>query len=66
MEHAILGGGCFWCVEAVIQRLKGVVKVVPGYCGGKIINPVYKQVKTGDTGHIEVVKVDFNPKIINY
>lgn len=52
METAILGGGCFWCIEAMIQRLKGVQKVSPGYCGGKNENPSYPEVKKGTTGHI--------------
>lgn len=61
-----MGGGCFWCVEAMIQRLKGVQKVSPGYCGGKNENPTYPEVKKGTTGHIEVVQVIFDPKVITY
>lgn len=62
MSVAVLGGGCFWCVEALLQRLKGVIKVVPGYCGGNIPNPTYEQVKKGTTGHIEVVQITFDPQ----
>ena len=65
-DTATLGGGCFWCVEAVFQRIKGITSVVPGYAGGKIPNPTYKQICTGNTGHAEVAKVEFNPEIITY
>lgn len=66
MEVAILGGGCFWCVEAMLQKLKGVSKVRPGYCGGHKENPSYEEVKTGTSGHIEVVEVVFDPNVISY
>lgn len=66
MDTAILGGGCFWCIEAILLNLKGVQKVTPGYAGGPTQNPTYKEVKTGTTGHIEVVQVIFDPKIISY
>jgi peptide-methionine (S)-S-oxide reductase len=56
-----LGGGCFWCVEAVYQRIDGITKVTSGYMGGTVANPTYKQICTGRTGHAEVVKVEFNP-----
>lgn len=56
-----LGAGCFWCVEAVYQRIEGVTKVTSGYMGGKIPNPTYEQICTGRTGHAEVVKVEFDP-----
>jgi peptide-methionine (S)-S-oxide reductase len=56
-----LGGGCFWCVEAVYQRIDGITKVTSGYMGGTVANPTYKQISTGRTGHAEVVKVEFNP-----
>ncbi len=59
-EQIILGGGCFWCVEPVFSSIKGVVEVVPGYCGGHINNPSYHQVCTQNTGHVEVVRVSFN------
>jgi peptide-methionine (S)-S-oxide reductase len=64
-EVITLGGGCFWCVEAVFGELKGVEKVVSGYCNGKVKNPTYKEVCTGLTGHAEVVQVTFDPKIIS-
>jgi len=63
---AILGAGCFWCVEAQFQRVKGVLNVVSGYAGGKTENPTYKQVCSGTTGHIEVIKVAFDPTVISY
>lgn len=63
-ETITLGGGCFWCVEAVFQRVKGVEKVVSGYSGGNIANPTYREVSSGLTGHAEVVQVTFNPKVI--
>lgn len=66
METATFGGGCFWCVEAVIQRLNGVEKVVSGYAGGATKNPTYKEVCTGATGHAEVIQVTFDPAIISY
>ncbi|MBI5127745.1 peptide-methionine (S)-S-oxide reductase MsrA [Candidatus Roizmanbacteria bacterium] len=66
VETAVLGGGCFWCTEAVFQRLKGVLKVTPGYSGGKIENPSYYEVVEKDTGHAEVIQIEFNPDIISY
>jgi peptide-methionine (S)-S-oxide reductase len=66
LSKATLGGGCFWCTEAVFNRVKGVVKAVPGYSGGHTKVPNYKQVTTGRTGHAEVVQVTFNPSIISY
>lgn len=63
-EIIFFGGGCFWCVEAVVQRLKGIVSVKSGYAGGHVANPTYEQVSTGATGHIEVVQVEFDPSII--
>lgn len=65
-EVATFGGGCFWCVEAVIQRLQGVKKLVSGYAGGKFPNPTYKEVCSGLSGHAEVVQVTFDPVIISY
>jgi peptide-methionine (S)-S-oxide reductase len=65
LESIILGGGCFWCIEAVYRHVKGVVDVTSGYAGGTIENPTYEQVCTGKTGHAEVVKVDFNPQEIS-
>lgn len=66
LETATLGGGCFWCVEAVYQQLKGVQVVESGYCGGKMPNPTYEQVCSGTTGHAEVVRVQFDPAVVSY
>lgn len=66
MEKATIGGGCFWCIEAVLQRLKGVQKVVSGYAGGQVKNPGYREVCAGTTGHAEVVQVDYDPEKISY
>ena len=59
-----LGGGCFWCIEAVFEELRGVESAVSGYAGGDAPNPTYKQVCSGDTGHAEVVQITFDPKVI--
>ena len=64
-ETITLGGGCFWCTEAVFEELKGVTKVESGYSGGTVPNPSYEQVCSGDTGHAEVSQVTFDPKIIS-
>jgi peptide-methionine (S)-S-oxide reductase len=66
LETATLGGGCFWCLEAVFDDLKGVVDVVSGYSGGRRPNPTYEQVCAGVTGHAEVVQVTFDPRQISY
>jgi peptide-methionine (S)-S-oxide reductase len=66
LEVATLGGGCFWCLEAVYQRLQGVTQVVSGYAGGKLPNPSYKLVCTGLTGHAEVVQVTFDPTVVSF
>lgn len=66
LELATVGGGCFWCTEAVLSELRGVVKVESGYSGGSVPNPTYGQVCDGDTGHAEVVRVTFDPSIISY
>lgn len=63
---ATLGGGCFWCLEAVYQELDGVKQVVSGYAGGHVPNPDYKSVCTGRTGHAEVVQVTFDPAVVSY
>lgn len=63
-EIVTLGGGCFWCTEAVFDELKGVESVESGYSGGTVPNPTYKQVCGGDTGHAEVIQVTFDPKVI--
>lgn len=60
-ETIVFGGGCFWCTEAVFLKLKGVVSVEPGYAGGHVDNPTYEQVSTGETGHIEVIKIVYEP-----
>jgi peptide-methionine (S)-S-oxide reductase len=65
-ELATLGGGCFWCVEAVYQRVDGVLSVKPGYAGGHVNNPNYKDVCSGKTGHAEVAKIEFDPDQISY
>ncbi len=65
-ETAILGGGCFWCVEAQYKMLKGVKKAISGYAGGSVDNPTYKQVCEGDTGHAEVVQIEYDPAVISY
>lgn len=65
-EIATLGNGCFWCTEAVLEQLDGVIDVESGYTGGAVDNPTYKQICTGTTEHAEVVKVTFNPEVISY
>ena len=65
-ELATLGGGCFWCVEAVYQRVDGVLSVKPGYAGGHVDNPSYRDVCSGKTGHAEVAKIVFDPDQISY
>ena len=66
LEKATFGAGCFWCVEAVFQRIDGVKSVVPGYTGGKTENPTYKHVCTGTTGHAEVAQITFDPTKVSY
>ena len=65
-EVATLGGGCFWCLEAVYDELKGVEEVVSGYAGGRVANPTYEQVCSGRTGHAEVVQLTFDPQVISF
>ena len=64
IDVATLGGGCFWCLEAVFEQLRGVAKVESGYAGGKVVNPTYHQVCGGGTGHAEVVQVTFDPSVV--
>ena len=64
LEVIGLGAGCFWCIEAVLEQLEGVEDVVSGYMGGKVKNPTYRQICTGQTGHAEIVQVHFDPKVI--
>jgi len=66
METATLAGGCFWCLEAAFQELKGVTKVNSGYAGGTVPNPSYEAVCTGRTGHAEVVQIEFDPAVVSY
>ena len=66
METATFGAGCFWCVEAVFQKLKGVQSVESGYMGGHTIDPTYKQICSGTTGHAEVIQIKFDPKVISF
>ena len=66
LEHAIFGGGCFWCTEAVFQSLRGVESVLPGYAGGEMENPSYEEVGSGRTDHAEVIKIEFDPKQISF
>jgi peptide-methionine (S)-S-oxide reductase len=66
LQTATFGGGCFWCAEAVFQRIPGVKSVVSGFAGGTTVDPTYEQVCTGDTGHAEVIQIQFDPAIITY
>src|SRR4051794_32359212 len=66
LDVATLGGGCFWCLEAVFEQLRGVERVESGYAGGSVPNPTYKAVCRGDTGHAEVVQVTFDPAAISF
>ncbi|MDO9596076.1 MAG: peptide-methionine (S)-S-oxide reductase MsrA [Lutibacter sp.] len=66
LEIATLANGCFWCTEAIFQRLNGVEKVTSGYSGGKVKNPTYNEVTSGETGHAEVIQIQFDPKIITF
>lgn len=65
-ETALFGAGCFWCIEAMFQDLKGVLRVASGYTGGHVEHPTYKQVCTGTTGHAEVLHIQFDPTVISY
>ncbi len=66
VEIAVVGGGCFWCTEALFLELRGIRRVESGFCGGSVPNPTYAQVCTGSTGHAEAVRITYNPKEISY
>jgi len=66
IENATLGGGCFWCTEAVYKELNGVFEVQPGYSGGHVKNPAYREVCNGTTGHAEVVQITYDPQIVSF
>ena len=66
LEKATFGGGCFWCTEAVFERIPGVKSVVSGYSGGHVPNPTYEQVCTGLTGHAEVIQIEFDPSVVSF
>jgi peptide-methionine (S)-S-oxide reductase len=66
MEVATLAGGCFWCLEAVYEQLRGVKEVVSGYAGGHVLNPTYRQVTSGATGHAEVVQITYDPDEVSF
>ena len=66
MEKAIFAGGCFWCTEAIFQRIKGVESIKPGYTGGTIKNPGYKEVCTGRTGHAEAIQINYNSELVSF
>lgn len=65
-RYAYVGGGCFWCTEAAYEMMPGVVSVVSGYAGGQTVNPTYKQITTGTTGHAEVIRIEFDPAVVSY
>ena len=65
-ETAVLGGGCFWCLEAAYSRLRGVLSVKSGYAGGHVDDPTYSQVCDGETGHAEVVRLEYDPAVVSY
>ena len=65
-EIAVFGGGCFWCLEAVFRRMEGVLSVESGYMGGTQAEPTYKQVCSGNTGHVEVVRIAFDPSVVSF
>ena len=66
VELATLAGGCFWCTEAVFNKIQGIKSILPGYTGGRIKNPSYEQVCSGNTGHAEAVQIQYDPKIISF
>jgi peptide-methionine (S)-S-oxide reductase len=66
LEQVVFAGGCFWCTEAVFQRINGVEKVVSGYTGGAIKNPAYREICTGRTGHAEGIRIEFDPALVTF
>ena len=66
LKFAYFAGGCFWCTEAIYLKIRGVVSVLPGYAGGYLANPTYEQVCSGDSGHAELIKIEYNSKEIDY
>ncbi|MDQ3535356.1 MAG: peptide-methionine (S)-S-oxide reductase MsrA [Bacteroidota bacterium] len=66
MKTATFGGGCFWCVEAIFQKVDGVISVVSGYAGGHVENPTYKQVTNGNSGHAEVIQIHYDPERVSF
>ena len=66
IEIATLGGGCFWCVEAIFSEIEGIFEVKPGYSGGQLENPTYEKICTGATGHAEVVRIVFDSEVISF
>jgi|SRR5699024_5174042 len=66
LQQATLGAGCFWCVEAIFEEVKGVKSVTAGYAGGEVKNPTYRQVSTGTTGHVEVTRIEYDPSVVSY
>ncbi|HLR24723.1 MAG TPA: peptide-methionine (S)-S-oxide reductase MsrA [Fodinibius sp.] len=66
LQQATLGAGCFWCVEAVFEEVKGVKSVTAGYAGGEVKDPTYRQVSTGQTGHVEVTRIEYDPSVVSY
>src|SRR3990167_5262809 len=66
IKTAVFGGGCFWCTEAVFKMFRGVLSVDPGYAGGDAPNPTYEEVCTGDTGHAEVIRVEYDPALVSF
>lgn len=64
-EIAVFAGGCFWCMEPLFDKLSGVISTMPGYAGGTVLNPSYEEVCEGTTGHLEVVKIVFDPSLIS-
>ncbi len=66
MKSIVLGGGCFWCTEAVFKMIKGIISIMPGYAGGVTLHPTYEAVCIGTTGHAEVVRVEYDPSIISF